>query len=341
MPADQLSDLAALFAPLAGFRRVGLAVSGGPDSLALMLLYDRWRREDASAPAAIVYSVDHGLRFEASTEAAYVVAEAGRLGLAARALRWEGDKPAAGIQAAARAARYSLIADAMAADGAEALVTGHHLDDQAETVLMRLAHGSGLEGLKGMRPVAEIAGLTVVRPLLGIRRAELAEIAAAAGLVPVADPSNADPQYERVRWRRALPEFAALGLTPERVALFARRMADADEALALAAITVAAGAVAPREGGGLTLSRAELLRQPRAIGVRILTHMLDEVGGGTKPHDLGAVEALHRRLTAIKSLRPVTLHNCLVSSDGAAVSVVPETGRRPRRRQHVAEPMGA
>lgn len=339
MSAGELNDLPGLFAALAGFRRVGLAVSGGPDSLALMLLYDRWRTADPTAPDAIVYSVDHGLRPEAAAEVAQVLGQARRLGLRARGLSWEGPRPATGVQAAARVARYGLIADAMAADGAEALATAHNLEDQAETVLMRLAHGSGIEGLKGMRPVTEVAGLLIVRPLLGTSRADLAAVVADAGLAPVIDPSNADRHYERVRWRQALPQLAELGLTPARLALFAARMADADAALAGMAAVLRATIVDPSPDGGVRLDRDALLRQDRAIGVRLLAALLDEIGGGAKPHDLGAVEVLHQRLITIKPVKPTTLHGCIVSCDGETVAIGREPGRKTMRTRRRTEPM--
>ena len=165
--------LAALFAPVAGRAVLGLAVSGGGDSLALMLLAARWARALATPPRLIVYTLDHRLRPEAAAEAAFVVETAAGLGLAARALCWPGAKPASGRPAAARAARYRLIGAAMLADGAELLLTAHHRDDQAETVLMRLAHGSGLEGLRGMARFADVEGVPVFRPLLEVAPAEL------------------------------------------------------------------------------------------------------------------------------------------------------------------------
>src|SRR5690606_8066764 len=146
----------ALFAPFGEFRRVALAVSGGPDSLALLILAHRFALLIGGQSRFVVYSVDHGLRPEAAEEVAFVVAEARQRGFEARGLRWDGDKPSTGVQAAARLARYRLLAEAMRRDGADVLVTAHHLADQAETVMMRLAHGSGIEGLRGMDRFAEI-----------------------------------------------------------------------------------------------------------------------------------------------------------------------------------------
>lgn len=332
MPGE-LIDSEAIFAPLAEFRRVGLAVSGGPDSLALMLLAVEFARQHGAHERFVVYSVDHGLRQEAAGEVAYVTETAQKLGFAARALRWEGQKPATGIQQAARNARYALIADAMAADGAEILVTAHHLADQAETVLMRLAHGSGVEGLRGMDYFAEIAGLVVVRPLLGIDPVDLAKLVAASGLKPAIDPSNSDTDYERVRWRRMLPQLAALGLDARRLSRFADRMRDADHALAAMAATVET--TLDLDTGGRSVRREALLRAPRAVAIRIMAKLLDEVGGGQKPHELASVEALTDKLRSVSALKRTSLHGCLISSDGEKILVAREPGRLAARQSRV------
>lgn len=332
MPGE-LIDSEAIFAPLAEFRRIGLAVSGGPDSLALMLLAAAFAGRHAAHDRFVVYSVDHGLRPEAAGEVAYVTDAARKLGFLARGLRWEGLKPETGIQQAARTARYGLIAEAMVADGTEILLTAHHLADQAETVLMRLAHGSGVEGLRGMDYFVEIGGLVVVRPLLGIDPADLAEVVAASGLKPVADPSNADTDYERVRWRQMLPQLAALGLDAQRLSRFADRMRDADQALAAMASTLATS-LDPRTGAGV-VERAVLLKTPRAIAVRVMANLLNAVGGGQKPHDLAPVEALTDRLRIEPALKRTSLHGCLIASDGVTIVVTREAGRKAARQSRV------
>ncbi len=269
MPGE-LIDSEAIFAPLAEFRRIGLAVSGGPDSLALMLLAAEFAGRHAAHDRFVVYSVDHGLRPEAAGEVAYVADAAQRLGFEARQLKWEGAKPATGVQDAARKARYRLIGGAMSADGAEVLVTAHHIEDQAETVLMRLAHGSGLAGLKGMLPLTMVDGLLIARPLLGVSKAWLAEIVQRSGIVPVNDPSNGDQNYERVRWRAALPAFAELGLDARRLAMFAARAADAHEAVAQAAATTVAN-WSKRSIDVVTIESKRLVRLPRAVLVEALS----------------------------------------------------------------------
>jgi tRNA(Ile)-lysidine synthase len=322
----QRIDPQALFAPLSDFGRLALAVSGGPDSLALLLLAAEYAASTNDHQRFVVYSVDHGLRKEAAGEAAFVVAQARRLGFDARPLRWTGAKPSTGIQAAARQARYRLFGRAMRRDGAEALVTAHHLADQAETVLMRLAHGSGIEGLRGMDVLSVVAGLRVVRPLLGIDPADLAEVVRVAGLTAISDPSNADLDYERVRWRQVMPALASLGLDARRLGRFAQRMRDAETALAsMAAEALSAVAFGPGNVEA-ALPRNFLLGLSRVIAVRVVGEVLERVGGSRKPHALNAVEALTDRLLA----GPVraTLHGCIVRSGPRTVRVTRETGRR-------------
>jgi tRNA(Ile)-lysidine synthase len=323
----RLTDTQSLFAPLRGAKAVGLAVSGGADSLALMLLAARWRDADAGAPGLFVYSVDHGLRAEAADEVAFVLAEAAKLGLPARGLRWDGEKPETGVSEAARTARYRLMGAAMARDGADILATAHHLDDQAETVLMRLAHGSGLAGLRGMAALSEVEGVAVARPLLGVGRAELAALVAEAGIMPVADPSNDDRHYERVRWRQALPLLAELGLDAGRLALFAARAGEAQEAIAAAAVeAIERHAVAG--AGGITVPAQVLAGLPRAVLVEVLGRLLEQVGGASKRRQLAQIELMALRLQEGTALKRTTLHGSVVSSDGLTVSIVKEAGRR-------------
>jgi len=319
--------LAALFAPVAGRAVLGLAVSGGGDSLALMLLAARWARALATPPRLIVYTLDHRLRPEAAAEAAFVVETAAGLGLAARALRWPGAKPASGVQAAARAARYRLIGAAMQADGAELLLTAHHRDDQAETVLMRLAHGSGLEGLRGMARFADVEGVPVFRPLLEVAPAELRALVEAAGLIPVRDPSNFDRHYERVRWREALPGLAALGLDAARLAQFAGRAGEADAALEQWAANSLAELVAVDALGAAQLPAARFAALPRAVGVKLLSRVLALAGGGQRPRALGPVERLATRLAAGAPLAAVTVLGTRISQRGGTLWFVREAGR--------------
>ena len=333
MPASlspDLSDpsaLAGLFAPVAGEAVLGLAVSGGPDSLALMLLAHRWAAAEVSAPRIVVYSLDHGLRPEAAAEVAMVGAEAERLGFAFRGLAWTGERPETGLQEAARQARYRIIGQAMARDGAKVLVTAHHRADQAETILMRLAHGSGIDGLKGMTLFSEVEGVRVFRPLLDVEPAALAALVEQAGLVPARDPSNDDVNYERVRWRRLLPQLAQEGLDSAALARFAARMAEADQALSQMADAAFAELVKVDGFGAATLPHAALVQLGPAIGRRVLSRVLAIVGGRQKVRALGQVERLYDQLLTGNLPRGTTLLGTVVRIKGETITVAREPGR--------------
>ena len=330
MPGLTPGEVDALFGDLAGYDKLGLAVSGGPDSLALLLLAARWAGAPGR-PRLHVYTVDHGLRPEAAAEAAMVVREAEALGIAARALRWEGDKPATGIQAAARGARYRLMAAAMARDGVGIVATAHHLADQAETVLMRLAHGSGIDGLRGMDRMSVVAGCEVVRPLLGVRPEVLRRIVGEAGLVPAEDPSNADESYERVRWRRMLPTLEGLGLTLERLGTLARRMDEASALIHAEAETAHTAIVTPLDGARMKLDAGRFAAQNPAVAAVLLGSVLEIVSGDRRAPPLGALESLVRRLQPAGPTRGSTLHGCVIGSDGKTISVRKEGPRRSAR----------
>ncbi len=319
--------LARLFAPAAGHQVVGLAVSGGPDSLALMLLATRWAALQAAPPKLIVYSLDHGLRPEARDEVAMVLDAAARQGLAARGLTWTGAKPETGLQEAAREARYRLIGAAMREDGAALLLTAHHRGDQAETVLMRLAHGSGIEGLKAMTPMSQVEGIAVFRPLLDVEPGALAALVDEAGLVPAHDPSNDDIGYERVRWRKLMPLLAGEGLDSGVLARLAARMAEADAALIEMADAAFAELVTLDGFGAASLPRAAFHALSPAIGRRLLGRVLNIVGGRQKPRALGQVERLYDQIAAGDLPRAATLLGAVVRLKGEALIVSREPGR--------------
>lgn len=207
--------------------RIGIAVSGGPDSLALLVLAAAARGEKIEAA-----TIDHALRPEGRCEAEMVADICAKRGIAHTILtaRWA-KAPETAIQERARKQRYRLLGYWAEERGLDAIATAHHADDQAETVLMRLARGSGVRGLAGIRPRSSTPGshVRLVRPLLSWRRTELEQICADAGIAPVADPSNVDERFERVRMRSALLE--ADWLDAAAVAQSAAHLAEADAAL--------------------------------------------------------------------------------------------------------------
>jgi tRNA(Ile)-lysidine synthase len=285
-------ELPALFAPIARASQVALAVSGGGDSLALLDCVDRWRRGGVDPPALVVLSVDHGLRKSSRTDASDVAAIARDRGIEARLLRWTGRKPQTGIEAAARAARYRLLLGAARAFDASHLLLGHHLDDQAETLLLRLARGSGLFGLSAMRREIPVDGVTIFRPFLEISRSRLAETIAVAGLTPVEDPMNTDPRFARARIRRIMPLIAADGIDPAGLAATARRLADAAEAIDVVAGELIAHAVELDAMAVAAIDPVAFFGAPGEVRMRALLRLLLALGGDHYPPRFERLAAL-------------------------------------------------
>ncbi|WP_114967069.1 tRNA lysidine(34) synthetase TilS, partial [Alkalilacustris brevis] len=181
---------------------LGVAVSGGGDSVALLLLVADWAAARGVRLRAV--TVDHGLREGAAQEAEAVARLCAELGIGHDILRWQGWDGQGNLQDAARRARQGLIAGWARDHGLAAVALGHTRDDQAETVLMRLARGAGVDGLSGMAPLRLAVGLAWLRPLLDVGRAELRALLRARGVPWAEDPSNEDARFQRVRARRAL-----------------------------------------------------------------------------------------------------------------------------------------
>jgi tRNA(Ile)-lysidine synthase len=280
-------ELNELFAPIAGASTVALAVSGGADSLALLHLFARWRR-DRRRPRGIVFSVDHRLRSGSRREAEYVVATAVAYGLEGKVLAARGAKPVADIEAAARAVRYRLLLAATREAGASHLLLAHHEDDQAETLLLRIARGSGVFGLASMRAAIVVGDddrglVTILRPFLGLPRARLAATCARAGLDPVADPMNADPRFARARLRRIMPLLAADGLEPAQLAATARRLGSAADALDAVATRFLADHVACDDLGIAQVDPSALSKVPGEVLLRVIARIVLAIGGEDYP----------------------------------------------------------
>lgn len=289
-------DLALIGRALRDRRHVLLAVSGGADSTALMHLAREWAHlHPASAPRLQVATVDHRLRPQSAAEAASVAKAARALGLDHAVLRWDAPTPASGLQEAAREARRALLFAHARAIGADAVAMAHTADDQAETLIMRLVRGSGLDGLAGMAPVTAVGpDLVLLRPLLAMTRARAEEVLRTRGVDWVRDPSNLDPAFERVRIRSALAGLADLGLTADPLATSARRLLRARQALEAAAVQVldaSHGCVAIDPLGFATIDWRGLCRQPAEVRLRVLADLIETIGG-TERVSLATLEAL-------------------------------------------------
>ena len=301
-----------------------IAVSGGGDSKALMLLLADWARaQSRSLPA--VLTVDHGLVSGASRIAQDVVKDAQRIGLKAHRLVWKGAKPSADIEAAARAARYQMMGAWCQAHRIKGLYVAHTLEDQAETFLLRLARGSGLDGLAAMRvrspfPLEGFERLCVVRPLLDITRAALRAWLESRHENWVEDPMNADSRFARTRIRQAWPALSDAGLTPARIALAAEHLGRARDALEDQTAEVLEAGCRFEETRVL-VDGARLAAAPPEIGLRALAHILSHVSGQTYRPRFERLERLYRAIAEgdLKTAR--TLHGCRVGRAPKAASI--------------------
>jgi len=341
MPADNdrpisAREARALFADLKSCPALVLAVSGGPDSTALMVLAARWRDALKRKPKLIAVTVDHGLRKEAKAEAAGVARLARKLKVTHRTLRWRGKKPATGLQQTARAARYRLLADAARAAGATHILTAHTLDDQAETVLIRMSRGSGIAGLGAMARTAPVPGavdLSLVRPLLDLPKARLIATLRAAKIPFAEDPSNRDPRFTRARLRSLMPRLAEEGLDARRLALLARRVRRADSAIEAAVDRATHDLVIEMaDPARIVLEARRFAGLPAEVALRLIGRAVARLGD-EGPVELAKLEALKEALDTAQAAKlgrfRRTLAGALVGLSGGQITVE----RAPPRRQ--------
>lgn len=326
---DPLSaaEFSALMVPMGPFEarpHVAVAVSGGADSLCLALLAAQWARDLGGTATAL--TVDHGLRSDSAAEAEKVGQWLAARGITHHVLRWQGDKPNSDIQAAARGARYALLEQWCAAHAVLHLMLAHHRDDQAETLLLRLARGSGVDGLSAMAVVSERFSVRLLRPLLGEPRDRLAATLRSQGQEWVEDPSNRDPKFARVRVRTRLPDLAVEGVTPSRLADTARRLGRARAALEADVAAAAARWVGFHPAGFAHVADQTFAHLSDEIGLRLLARLLQAVGGGAHPPREERVESVHAMLRGGRP-RAATLGGCRVVPGKERFLVCREAGR--------------
>jgi tRNA(Ile)-lysidine synthase len=311
------------------------------------VLAARWRKARKRGPKLLAVTIDHGLRDGSAAEARAVKRLAAQFGVDHRTLRWRGDKPATAIQEVARGARYQLLATAAKKVGARHILTAHTLDDQAETVLIRMARGSGLTGLGAMArermielpPPARSKAqgpLLLVRPFLDLPKTRLLATLAAARVPFADDPSNRDPRFTRVRMRTLLASLAGEGLDARRLAQLARRLQRADTTIELAVdVAAAAVSIAPWEDRDpIQFDAGKFARLPAEAALRLLGRAV-AFAGDEGPVQLAPLEALFAALVeaaaATNRLRR-TLAGALVTlaEDRLTVERAPPRSHRSR-----------
>jgi len=328
-------ELSILFSEFSDFRRVILAISGGPDSMALLSLAARWRAARKNGPALVAATIDHRLRREAKKEAAAVARLAKRLNVPHHTLTWAGKKPKTGLQEAARAARYSLLLGLARKAGADAIATAHTRDDQAETILHRIARGSGIGGLAGIRRRRERDGIVLLRPLLDVAKTRLVATLRQGRISFADDPSNRDPRFLRARLRELAPGLEREGIDAGKLALLARRLARANSAIEQVAAEEWERALCGASRGVLEFDAPSYFALPAEIALRLLGRAIDGTGH-EGPAELRKLEALQQALAdanAANRLLKRTLAGAVIELDGRRLCIEAAPARRkpPRR----------
>ena len=312
--APAFEALMALLGPFEPAPRIAVAVSGGPDSLALCLLAGRWAR--ARGGAAYGLTVDHGLRSESGAEAAQVRRWLASHGIAHRTLRWNDAHPYSAIQEQARAARLALLAGWCRRAGVLHLLLGHQREDQAETALQRLVHGSGIDGLAAMAPVRlalEPAGdgVRLLRPLLPVSCDALIATLVHWDQPWIDDPTNRDTRHTRPRLAAAVARLGSEGLSASRLASAATRAASDRAALDRLCTELLAACARPSPAGFVILDLSVLRRAPSALAVRALGCVVTTVSGSAYPPRQERLERLAHRLLD-DGTKAATLGGCRV-----------------------------
>ncbi len=309
---------------------MAVGVSGGPDSMALALLTAQWVHAQNGTLTAL--TVDHRLRPESTAEAQHVGTILAAHGIPHRILPWEGEKPAADIQGQARHARYGLLEAWCREHHVLHLLLAHHQDDQAETLLLRLGRGSGVEGLAAMPALHEGPWVRLLRPLLTVPREQLEATVLALGGGVLRDPSNLNPRFSRVRLRQRMPLLAQEGLTPERLAATAAHLSRARAATESAVARAAAQSVTVHPAGFALVEREIFAHLPQDWGLRLLSRLLMAVGGG---HYAPRFEQTERFYHALRTGSPAdwTLGGCrLASHQGRLLFCREQAAMAPRLR---------
>jgi tRNA(Ile)-lysidine synthase len=323
LSSGEFATLMPGFAPFPPNRRLAVAVSGGPDSMALAFTLKRWC-EQGGFPPPEAFIVDHKLRAESAAEAAVVWRRLEAQGVAAEILSWEHPPVASQLHSAARKARYRLLLEACHRHGIASLLFAHQREDQAETVLMRLAKGTGLDGLAGIPEQSMMEGVQILRPFLGVPKERLIATCQAANIPFVTDPSNDGEKFARGRLRRVMPMLAEEGLTIERLLDFSRRAAEAKDALDHYAVALLREASRQDVSGVIHVGAEALFAAPRAIALRVLGMALQAVHGEDYAPQRASLILLLDALQSADALPPRTLHGCLIGRNKGHVTIIRE-----------------
>ena len=306
---------------------LAVAVSGGADSMALAVLASRWSRRRKGKIVALI--VDHGLRRGSWRDARITHHTLKSLGIESQILRWRGEKPKSRLQESARMVRYDLLEQCCKRRGILHLLVAHHREDQAETILQRLGHSSGIDGLAGMAAIHERSYVRVLRPCLTVDRDRLRAVLRDRKICWVEDPTNQDTRYERVRLRNLAPKLNAQGLDAASLTITARRIADARNTLCATPAKFLARHVVFFSEGYATIDAAELVRSEAEIVLRVFSCLLSTIGGSMYPPRKSSLDALVANTKYLSKFHGTTLGGCRIVPRASDFVICREAGRCP------------
>ncbi len=314
--------------------KIAVAVSGGRDSLALTHLAKQWA--DSRKIQLIALTVDHQLRKESKEECSALGQWLNQQRIENYTLTWEGEKPKTGIQEKARHARYALLTKKCHTLGIDHLLLGHHRDDQVETLLMRIARGSGIDGLSGMDASSKRADIYLIRPLLPYTREEVTNYCNEHTLPYLDDPSNEMEHFERVAWRKVIESFPDKDQFIKGLTLSAKRIARAGKALEYYADFAYDTCVTIAPEGYAILNLTKLETYPDASALRVIRRVLNHIGGAAKQAETSQIDQLFESFYTEEVFKGLTLGGCLIRPlahhPQRTISIVREERHLPKPR---------
>lgn len=302
--------------------KIAVAVSGGPDSMALAHCAKRWA--DINGVKTYAFIVDHRLREESAEEAAQTKQRLSNMGIVAEILVWKHDDVKSRIHVIARQARYDLLIGACKENSINALLLAHQRDDQAETILMRLAKGSGPEGLAGIDPVSVRDGINLLRPLLSVSKSRLISTCVAAGIEYATDPSNVSEKYARGRLRKILPLLEQEGMTVDRLIDLGQREREAKEALDHGKRMLLRAAAWMDNAGTISLNLEQLRSAPTALAARAFSHCLEAINRSAYPPERASLMPVLHSLLSDEPMPVCTLSGCMIGKTASSATIIRE-----------------
>ncbi len=322
----EFTALIAPFSHLIGTQSLALAVSGGPDSMALAFCVRRWLAEQKDKRTLIAFIVDHDLRHNSAAEAGETQANLARIGIEAEILRWQHSPVVRRLHETARKARRQLLVEACRRHQIPTLMLAHQRDDQAETILMRFAKGSGIDGLSGMRACDNRDGVAIMRPFLNIPKERLVATCVDAGLSFVIDPSNSSEKFARGRLRRVTPLLETEGFTTDRLIGLGARAREAKDAIDHAASMLLRVAARRDDSGTIEINLEHLRSAPTAVAQRALKLCLHHIHPQDYPAQHEAVSRLIEMLRRDQAVPAQTLYGCLIGKNSNSAWIMREYG---------------